>query len=470
MSGPTESGGFARGTAILLDGPSSIGLQTVITGNFIMNNADNGYEGGGSQAPGIDAVDAGSVLISGNVITGNTGSFVGGSAISILGDTSASILQNLIFGNIETTIAPFFNLPGFGSEAAVNIALSPGYTTYLTGNTIATNHYINGPGVNTVQGTQLFVSETGTVVIDNNLFIGPDAVTPVYCALPDIGQPTGTITFSNNDAYTPGSANSFAGPGCGVIVGTNGNISADPLFINPNPAAAGDFALQLPSPAIDAGDNTAVGVGPTDFAGAPRIQNAKGLPTAVIDMGAYEHAGVAAPPLAPDFTLTASPTTVDLTTAASATVQLLLTPNSSFQSQVTAACAGLPANVQCGFAPATVSVSGGVPQTVLLTLTTGQGAAVASLGKSHAAFFRGAASGTLLLGLLLPFGFHSRMRRRLLPAAGALLVAGLCGCGVHLNPVAPATATDSVIVTATAGTGQQHGAVLTVKTVSATAQ
>ncbi len=459
---------YARGTAILLDGRSSTGLQTVITGNVITENADNGNEGGGVQAPGIDAVDAGSVLISGNVITGDTGSLVGGSAINVEGNTSPSILQNLVFGNIETTIPAVFNLSGSGSEAAVNIAISTGYTAYVTGNTIATNHYINGPGVNIVQGTQLFLSNTGTAVVSNNLFIGPNAVAPVYCAASVAGM-SGTITFSNNDAYTTGSSDSFAGPGCPGVLGADGNISADPLFISVSPAAPTDFTLQLASPAVDAGDNTAVGVGLTDFAGAARIQNAKSFPTAIIDMGIYEHAGIIAAPPAPDFALTASPTTVDLTSANSATVQLTLTPNSSLQAQISSACAGLPAKVQCSFAPPTVSVNGGVPQTMQLTLTassntTAAGSSEAPLAPAGNMYLGGVA----MLGALLPVGLASRTRRRRrlgLLLAGGWLAAGLVGC-VHLNSIpAPATtSTSTITVTATASTGQQHQATLTVKT------
>ena len=73
-----------------------------------------------------------------------------------------------------------------------------------------------------------------------------------------------------------------------------GNIDADPLFVrNPDPGDGdwttpgdndyGDLRLQLTSPAIDVGDNTAVPVGiTTDLDGNPRISNG------VVDMGAYE--------------------------------------------------------------------------------------------------------------------------------------------------------------------------------------
>jgi hypothetical protein len=71
-----------------------------------------------------------------------------------------------------------------------------------------------------------------------------------------------------------------------------GNIDADPLFLDP---AAGDLRLRGGSPCIDAGDSSAVPAGVTlDLAGAPRFRDdprtpdtGKG-PAPIVDMGAYE--------------------------------------------------------------------------------------------------------------------------------------------------------------------------------------
>ncbi len=76
----------------------------------------------------------------------------------------------------------------------------------------------------------------------------------------------------------------------------NGNIPAtDPLFvagIDPltSPNNGGDFRLKNCSPVADKGLNDSVSVA-FDLAGNSRIFNDTGLPTAIVDLGAYEHQG-----------------------------------------------------------------------------------------------------------------------------------------------------------------------------------
>jgi hypothetical protein len=65
--------------------------------------------------------------------------------------------------------------------------------------------------------------------------------------------------------------------------GLNGNISANPLFVN---AATKDFRLTSLSPAIDAGSS--VGAPADDFAGGLRPQDGNGVGGAQYDIGAYE--------------------------------------------------------------------------------------------------------------------------------------------------------------------------------------
>jgi hypothetical protein len=78
------------------------------------------------------------------------------------------------------------------------------------------------------------------------------------------------------------------------FVGVNGNILADPKFVDP---ANGDFHLQAASPAIDAG--TPTGAPATDFDGHARSDGH-------IDIGAYEFSGTKPPPPVKKYALTVS--------------------------------------------------------------------------------------------------------------------------------------------------------------------
>lgn len=62
----------------------------------------------------------------------------------------------------------------------------------------------------------------------------------------------------------------------------NGNGDEDPKFVSPT-----DLRLLPCSPGIDMGDNSVNSLS-QDINGNPRVFNATGIPTATIDIGAYE--------------------------------------------------------------------------------------------------------------------------------------------------------------------------------------
>ena len=98
------------------------------------------------------------------------------------------------------------------------------------------------------------------------------------------------------------SPDTFSGPGAPIVSFSDveggydgeGNIEADPLFVDPD---AGNYHLSVASPCIDAADNTAVPKGITsDLDGNPRFVddpcttdtgNSDGT-NPLVDMGAYE--------------------------------------------------------------------------------------------------------------------------------------------------------------------------------------
>jgi hypothetical protein len=69
-------------------------------------------------------------------------------------------------------------------------------------------------------------------------------------------------------------------------IGVNGGISVDPLYVNRN-GVPPDYRLLTGSPVIEVGDNTAA-TNPTDYDGAPRIQDGDYNGVATVDMGAFE--------------------------------------------------------------------------------------------------------------------------------------------------------------------------------------
>ena len=217
------TGGLVGGGVSIRGAGSVQLLNNVITGNSL----STGEFGGGVGLNG-----AGTPVISGNIIQGNTVEDDGG-GLSLINDSDALVIQNLITGNSTTAL----DSQGGGAYVLVPYgALGP----IFINNTIANNTASQGSGVYASyfsQEAQFF----------NNLVIGTGNVEAFYC---DSSSQTAPILHSN-DAFSPGAAG-FAGA-CANAVGTNGNISTDPLFVN---ISQNDFHLQAGSPAIDAGDIT----------------------------------------------------------------------------------------------------------------------------------------------------------------------------------------------------------------------
>ena len=193
------SGGVGGGGIELIG--ASTGAQ--VTGNTITgNNAGSGFNGGG-----IGLWTPGPVLIQGNFISGNTGGNGGG--IGGANDTSGvRIIQNLIVGNTG------FTGGGLEIDNTVSLVLS---------NTIAGN---NAQGDGSAFFGAFFTS-TGPMTVSNNLIISNTSQSAVGCRTYDAVNPP---VFSFNDVFSP--AGLSYGSMCINQTGENGNISADPLFVD----------------------------------------------------------------------------------------------------------------------------------------------------------------------------------------------------------------------------------------------
>lgn len=145
------------------------------------------------------------------------------------------------------------------------------------------------------------------------------------------GSATATMTISNSIAkslFTAGSGSivadhsNFQGASGNVTTGSQGgNQSAPPVFVD---AANNDLRQMPTSPTIDAGSDTAAGVGTTDFEGDPRPQGS------AIDIGADEIDNVA-----PDTSIDSGPGEGDVTGSPRPRFEFSSSePNSQFRCRV----------------------------------------------------------------------------------------------------------------------------------------
>jgi Right handed beta helix region len=256
------SGGVGGG-GISVVGDQGDFLFTYIVENTISNNFLGSANGGG-----ISLFSAGDAVVRSNIIERNTVTGLSpcaqGGGIWIVNVSGALIVQNVITGNTAGC--------GGGVYWAIPSG-SPG--PQLVNNTIVDNDSPTGAGV--------FASFfNNQVALINNIIVESDAQTAVYCTNLAGSNPP---TFRFNNIFAPQGV-AYGGV-CTDQTGANGNISADPLFVD---SANGDYHLQLGSPSIDAGDNTVPGLPPTDLERRNRIKDGNRDGVAVVDMGAFEAA------------------------------------------------------------------------------------------------------------------------------------------------------------------------------------
>ena len=339
---------------------SSFG-SPVIQGNTIQNNTQAGCSGGGGG--GLEIGGAGFAKIIGNVIINNEWPSGDGGGIELFAAGSPTIRNNVISGNIATGVSPAAQGGGIAmfnsSDALVvenlisnNSAGQGGGISFLvpSGNRgpILINNTIVGDSA--PQGSEVFADGFDSQVqFFNNLMIGPSEANAVFCGS-FAGQ---SPTFATNDAF---SANGTGLSGtCAGQSAQNGNISADPLFVN---SAAGDFHLQPASPAVDAGTNSVANLPQTDYAGNPRILDGNNDCVSTVDIGAYELALVAQPAFSASslsfssqlIGTSSAPQSVTLANTGTTCFQFSGTQiTGDFSESNTCAAAGLPAGSSCAY-------------------------------------------------------------------------------------------------------------------------
>ena len=251
----------------------------------VNNYAINGQGGGGMHNR------RSSPILNHVTISENTAIWGGGMAIW---ESSPTLINVAIKGNrgkwgggIDIAYSYFYSPPiltnvtisGNVAEEGGGIYNENSYPT-LTNVTISGNKADNGGGI--------YNNSYPYSLVVNNSIIWGNATNNIY-------HRSGSGTFAHSLIEGSGGSDNW-----NALLGTDegNNIDADPLFIDPVPAAlaptiAGDYSIGLGSPGLSAGSNllylTAREIddftGETDLAGNPRLVGYD------IDMGAYEYQG-----------------------------------------------------------------------------------------------------------------------------------------------------------------------------------
>jgi hypothetical protein len=241
----------------------------------------------------------------------------------------------------------------------------------------------------------------------------------------------------------------------GVLFGTGTGTATTPYFYDVVEFPTGGFEYGLSIADIDNDGTPDAVTASDDFFGATTMLNANGT-------GA-----------APNFSLSvsgqSSPAFLNIADGGTATATITLTPINFYSGTVTFSCGGLPLDVTCAFAPATLTPLGNAPLTTTVTITT---------AAPHSALRMPADSnphqgrtsllacltGMGLFGLLLSGDWKNKRNRRVGILLGILVLGmmfSLVGCSSSSTPGTPIGA-QTIQVTGTGSDGTTNAVNLTI--------
>lgn len=414
--GFSYQGLFANGTPYAFGPWNNVALNGSGAAQFTTNALPSGsigvvayYLGDANNSPSDGSItETVNQIPTTTTITANTSSAPYGTAITftatVVETASGKPAQGSVFFDLGSTSFEFTALNSVGQATWTSGTLGAGGVLPVGAQTITAE-------LSTLKGAA-DQDSTGSVTVN----ITPLAATAAPTFAPAAG------TYSAAQSVTPSSATS----GAAIYYTTDGSAPT----VGNSPYIPG-FPIQVSTSETIQAIAVAPGDSASSVASATYVLN---LP-------------------APNFTVSANPTSLSANVGQTATTTVSVTPSNGFSQTVSFSCSGQPAGVSCSFSPATVNGNGSSTLTVSLpaTIASNRRPPIASLASMSAL--------ALLFGWI-PFRRRRRWVLHLLLAPMAITFCLLSGCGgSSTGNSGPTSKSYAITVQATSGS-LSHSAAL----------
>ncbi|HEV2485798.1 MAG TPA: chitobiase/beta-hexosaminidase C-terminal domain-containing protein [Terracidiphilus sp.] len=423
----------------------------------------------------IGAVDQanGTPVVATPTFSPGSGTYSSAQTVTISSSTPGATIYFTTDGSTPTTGSQSYSGPitVSSSETVSAIAVASGYSNSATGSAtyVITLGQVATPTFSPVAGTYTsaqvvtissatptaiiyYTTDGSTPTMSSPVYSGPITVSSTE-TLSAIATAGGYTTSSVATAvYTisltlPAAATPTFSPGAGTY-----SSSQTVTISSATPSATIYYTTNGSAPTT----GSAVYNGPITVSSTETLEAiamASGYTASTFASAAYT---INVP--APDFAVSASPTSLTINAGQTATVMVSVTPLNGFNAPVSLNCAGLPAGVSCIFSPPTVAPMGASASTTLSVITS---TTTAALQQDSKPLF----PGSVLAIALCFFGWKKRRGLQMLLLL-VVSVAGLCllnGCGgaTFATTASRAAVTSTVTVTGTSG-ALQHTTTFTV--------
>jgi Bacterial Ig-like domain (group 3) len=140
--------------------------------------------------------------------------------------------------------------------------------------------------------------------------------------------------------------------------------------------------------------------------------------------------GITSEAAAPDFSLSASPATLNMNAGGQSSVAITITPGAGFNNYVALSCAGLPLFTTCNFLPSNLSVTGASAGSTMTLNTTAPSGSASSLRRDTGIVYAFLLPGALGLAGLV-WGRNRTLRMLAIFCVVGSLIGGASSCGAR---------------------------------------